>query len=237
MTSSNVADALGHLRARLAEVAAETGRDPGSITIVAVSKGVDDVRILEAKAAGIRCFGENKVQEGCRKQEALGDAIPEWHLIGPLQANKVNKAVGRFTLLHGIDDADLVRRIGRRASMLGTTQRILLQVNVARDPRKAGLDPEDTRSVVAVARETPGVALEGFMTLAPQDVSEAEVSRAFRDLRRLRDELAPECPILSMGMSGDFELAIREGATHLRIGSGIFGPRPTTQQEAGANHG
>lgn len=237
MTSTAVATAIGHLRARMTRAAAGASRDPGALEIVAVTKGVGVDRIREALACGIRSLGENRVQEACLKQELLGDDVPEWHLIGPLQANKVNKAVGRFTLLHGIDSTDLVTRIGRRATQLGLTQRLLLQINTARDPRKAGFAPEEAASAIEMARGTEGVSLDGFMTLASQDASEAEVRRTFRELRELRDHLAPEGSILSMGMSGDFELAIQEGATHLRIGSGIFGQRPTSQQEADANHG
>jgi len=237
MTSTAVATAIGHLRARIARAAAEAGRDPGALTIVAVTKGVDVDRIREALHCGIRSIGENRVQEACLKQEVLGDSVPEWHLIGPLQGNKINRVVGRFDLLHGIDSPELVTRIGRRATQLGLTQRLLLQINTARDPRKAGLPPEEAEAAIRLARETEGVALDGFMTLASQDASETEVRRTFRDLRELRDHLAPEGSILSMGMSGDFELAIQEGATHLRIGSGIFGQRPTSQQEADAHHG
>lgn len=225
MSDLPLADAIRQVRARMAEAARRAGRDPATIGLVAVTKGVGADRIRLAAAAGISCIGESRVQEAMAKAAELADLGLEWHLIGHLQRNKVPQAVGRFSLLHGIDSETLLEAVSRRAAACGIRQRVLLQVNVAGDPAKHGFEPSELAPVLERARALEGIQVEGLMTI-PAYHPDPEASRpAFRALRTLRDEVAPDLEELSMGMTGDFEVAVEEGATLVRIGTGIFGSR------------
>jgi pyridoxal phosphate enzyme (YggS family) len=223
MSDSQVAEAIRGVRARIAEAARRSGRDPAEVGLVAVTKGVTADRVRQAVAAGISCIGESRVQEALGKAADLADLELEWQLIGHLQRNKAARAVGRFALIHGVDSTELARELSERAHAGGIRQRILLQVNVARDPAKHGFAPEAVGPAVAAAADLPGVRVEGLMTIPALSDDPEEAREAFRSLRELRDRVAPELTELSMGMTGDFEVAVEEGATLVRVGTGIFG--------------
>src|SRR3989454_1985258 len=216
---------------RLAQVRAELARlAPQPVTIVAVTKGFGTDAIRAAVDAGLADIGENRVQEAVQKQDALRELSGiRWHLVGHLQRNKARVAAGRFDLVHSLDSLERARELDRRST---TPQRVLLQVNVARESQKSGCAPEDA---AALAREIAGLGalrLEGLMTLAPLTDDEDVQRRTFRGLRVLRDSIKEEegvwLPTLSMGMSGDYASAVQEGATVIRLGTVLFGPRVET---------
>lgn len=226
---SEIADRLASIRGRLAAAATAAGRDPGSVTLVAVSKTHPAESVREAFEAGQAIFGENRVQELLAKAPLLPAKI-RWHLIGHLQKNKVRKVLPLAELIHGVDSLELARDIDRIAAELGLFPRILLEVNVSGEESKFGFDPGVLRTQVDELLGLPRVQVEGLMTIAPYVENPEEVRHVFRNLRTLRDELATRSgtPLstLSMGMSGDFEVAIAEGATLVRVGTSIFGSRP-----------
>jgi pyridoxal phosphate enzyme (YggS family) len=205
--------------ARVRERIARSGRDPDEVAIVAVTKGFDVSACREALGAGLRLLGENRVQEAVGKIEQLPEA--EWHLIGHLQTNKVRLAAGRFALIQSVDSVRLAQAIARTEP----SQRVLVEVNVSREPQKSGVDPEQALELVATAHGL--LDLQGLMAIGP---TTGDPAAAFSELRRLRDEaeqrLGKGLPILSMGMSGDFEAALAAGSTMLRLGQVLFGPRP-----------
>lgn len=224
------AERLLAVRRRVAAAAERAGRSPGSVTLVAVSKGIADDEIAAARDAGQVDFGENRVQELTAKRDALGPGV-RWHFVGRLQRNKAREVVGLATLIHSVDRWELAEPIARHACQAGRVQRVLVQVNQGGDPAKGGCAPEDAGELVSRIRELAGIACEGLMTVPPLGRDPRPV---FRGLCRLRDELRgqfPEIQHLSMGMSGDYEAAIEEGATIVRVGSAIFGPRPTTPEQ------
>jgi pyridoxal phosphate enzyme (YggS family) len=211
-----VADRLKGVRERIAQ----TGRDPDEVTIVAVTKGFGVDACQEALAAGLRILGENRVQEALPKIAAVAGA--EWHLIGHLQTNKVKQAVGRFALIHTVDSVHLAEALARHTP----NQAVLIEVNVAREPQKSGAAPEGALELIEA---TSGLLhLRGLMAMGP---SEGDPGPAFKELSRLRDDaeqrLGRPLPILSMGMSGDFEAALAAGSSMLRLGQALFGPRAT----------
>ena len=204
---------------RLARVRA--GIPPG-VTLVAVSKGQPAAAVRAAHEAGQRHFGENYVQEWRAKAEALADlADLSWHFVGSLQANKVKYLVGRVALVHTVDREDLAAEISRRSVRAAAVTRVLLEVNVAGEASKAGCRPEEAARLAEAVRRLPGVALEGLMCIPP---AEGDPRPHFAALRGLRDRLG--LAELSMGMSGDYPVAIEEGATLVRVGTAIFGERP-----------
>jgi pyridoxal phosphate enzyme (YggS family) len=223
------------VRGRIAAAAARAGRDPAGITLVAVSKtfGPDDVRA--AWHAGQRDFGENKVQEALQKIEQTAD-IPDtrWHLIGHLQSNKARKAAGPFVCIHSIDSLDLLRRVDAAAAELGARPDILIQADLAAEATKFGAPPVEVERIVQAALEARAVRLAGLMVLPPWSDDQEQTRPWFVRLRELRDRLAergvPGASLrhLSMGMSHDFEAAIEEGATIVRVGTAIFGKRIRT---------
>src|SRR6266511_459897 len=218
---------------RLAQVRAELARraaDPGGVTIVAVTKGFGTDAIRAAAAAGIADIGENRVQEAVQKQDALRELSGvRWHLIGHLQRNKARVVAGRFDLVHSLDSLELARELDRRST---TLQRVLLQVNVARESQKSGCAPEEAPTLARQVTALGGLRLEGLMTLAPLTDDEDVQRRTFRGLRLLRDRIKEEegvwLPTLSMGMSGDYASAAQEGATVIRLGTVLFGARTET---------
>jgi hypothetical protein len=223
----NLTARLANLRETIAAAARKTGRDPGTIELVAVSKTQPAEAIREAISAGILHFGENKVQEARGKIEDLGRGL--WHLIGHLQTNKAKDAVRLFDFIDSVDRLDLAQELDRRAEALGKTQNVLLQVNVAGESTKFGCAPEEARDLAEKLNALPRLALHGLMTIAPYS-PESEKSRPhFAALRELRDRIEAgtglKLPVLSMGMSGDFEVAIEEGSTAVRIGTALFGER------------
>jgi len=216
---------------RLAQVRAELARRAAQpVTIVAVTKGFGTDAIRAAAAAGIADIGENRVQEAVQKQDALRELSGiRWHLIGHLQRNKARVAAGRFDLVHSLDSLELARELDRRST---TPQRVLLQVNVARESQKSGCAPEEAAALARQIVALGALRLEGLMTLAPLTDDEDVQRRTFRGLRVLRDSIKEEVgvwlPTLSMGMSGDYASAVQEGATVIRLGTVLFGPRVET---------
>jgi PLP dependent protein len=221
------------LSARLAAVremvaqhqAARGWQHPVRIVAVTKSHGPDAVRA--ALAAGIRDIGENRVQEALQKQESLSDLPIEWHLIGTLQRNKARHAAGRFALIHSVDRADLAAELDRRMPE-GTRQPVLVQVNCSDEPQKGGVAPESLPALLDQLRPLGKVDVQGLMTISALTDDTAEQRRAFRRLRELRDaaeQVGHRLPQLSMGMSGDYPIAVEEGATMIRLGTVLFGER------------
>ena len=221
------------LPGRLAEVRETIGRrqEVGGwnhpVRIVAVTKthGADVVR--QAFAAGLRDVGENRVQEALPKQEALPDVPLDWHLIGTLQRNKARQVVGRFALIHSVDRADLAIELDRRIPA-GARQQVLVQVNCSGEAQKGGVAPEGLLPLLDVVGACERLEVRGLMTMSALTEDELEQRRAFRQLRELRDEAERQghrLAELSMGMSGDFPIAVEEGATIVRLGTILFGER------------
>jgi len=223
---SGIERALANVRRRIEDAASRSGRSASGIRLVAVTKGVPAERIAEAIALGLLEIGENRVQDLRDKQKQLSDAAVKWHLVGTLQRNKVRHVVGTVELIHSVDSAALAHDIGARGRAVGVRQDVLLQVNASGERTKHGVLPTNAHAVAGSIAEIEGVRLLGLMTIAEE--GDRQAARAtFRLLRELRDTVAiPEARELSMGMSADFTEAIEEGATILRIGSAIFGPRP-----------
>jgi pyridoxal phosphate enzyme (YggS family) len=227
--SDDLQGRLRGVRERIARAAEAVGRDPASITLVAVTKTHPVELARAAVALGLEDLGENRVDELVAKHARL-DA--RWHLVGQLQRNKVRDVVGRAQLIHSVDRRSLVDAIGRHATASGIVQDVLIQVNVGEDPAKAGCSLADADDLVSYAVLSPGVRVVGLMTvppLPPDGVdSDAAARPLFRSLREARDGLRerhPDVQELSMGMSDDLESAVQEGATMVRVGSALFGPR------------
>ncbi len=225
MSSVDVAKNLEAIRARIAAAAERAGRAPESVTLVAVSKVHPPEAIRAAYAAGQRVFGENYVQELVQKAAALEDLEDlTFHFIGHLQRNKAKEVARLGAVVETVDSARLADALDKRASAEGVRLSVMLQVNVGGEAQKSGCPPEAVESLVAAVRGHASLELLGLMTIPPL-TDEAEDSRPFfAALRALRDAHAPGSA-LSMGMSHDFEVAIAEGATHVRVGTAIFGPR------------
>jgi hypothetical protein len=227
---SQVAAALRGVRERIDAAASRAGRDPEGITLVAVSKSHPPSVIREAMAAGQRDFGENRVQEAAAKYKELGTEV-RWHFVGRLQRNKVKDLVGWVDLIHSVDRPELAAEIGSRATAAGAPQEVLAEVNVSGDPGRGGVMAEDLPPLLEAVATVEGIRVTGLMAMAPI-VSSPEGARPyFRRLARLRDEAATRFPQLgihhlSMGMSQDYEVAVEEGATLVRVGEAIFGRRP-----------
>lgn len=220
---------LDAVRARIADAAAAAGRDASSITLVAVTKGFawQEVRPV-VEAGGLIDLGENRVQELRAKQQLAADEHLRWHLIGTLQRNKVKDVVGRVVLIHSIDTPELAATIGARAHAAGSTQDVLVEVNTSGEATKHGVAPGEAERLADLVARTDGLRLRGLMTIAAPGDGDA-ARRSFARLRALRDSIAahdPQVTELSMGMSGDLEQAIAEGATIVRVGTAIFGERP-----------
>jgi pyridoxal phosphate enzyme (YggS family) len=228
---TGLAGRLDAIRQRIASAASSGGRPPEAVRLVAVSKtfGADAVRA--AYAAGQIDFGENRVQEALAKRAETADLPLRWHLIGPLQSNKANKVPGAFASVQSVHSLDVLERLARAADAGNIMLPVLVQVDLAHEATKSGLDEAELRPLLARARELTGVRVEGLMILPPYADDPEQVRPWFRRLRELRDTLLTEgvpgeqLRELSMGMSHDFEVAIEEGATIVRVGSAIFGGR------------
>jgi pyridoxal phosphate enzyme (YggS family) len=219
----DIAANLERVRERIARAAERAGRRPEDVLLIGVSKTVDVERIRRALAAGLPALGENRVQEAGPKIAQVGRPVP-WHLIGHLQTNKVRDALELFDLVHSLDRLELARECDRRARQRGRPVEALLQVNVAGEASKGGFAPDEVDAALEAVVPLDHVRVRGLMTIPPP-AEEAEVARVwFRALAQLakRHGLGE----LSMGMSADFEVAIEEGATMVRVGTAIFGPRP-----------
>jgi pyridoxal phosphate enzyme (YggS family) len=213
------------LQERITAACARCGREPSSIRIVAVSKGVSSERIAEAYALGLRDFGENYWQEARAKLDTLPHDM-RWHFIGHLQTNKVKYVVGRFALIQVVDRVSLLQEIQRVAARKEVVQPVLIEVRLAEVEGRAGVSPGDAPALIEKTLETPGVTLQGLMGVAPYTDDERVIRAAFQNLRSLYEQLpAPNRQWLSMGMSHDFEIAIEEGSTMLRLGTALFGER------------
>jgi pyridoxal phosphate enzyme (YggS family) len=214
------------VRQTIARQAERAGRDPAEVVLVAVTKTFPVERIREAMAAGLHVFGENRVQEALPKIEEIGAADVDWHLIGHLQTNKIKFVDGRFRMIQSIDGTALVEALDRR---LGAPLEVLIEVNVGEEPQKTGAAPADLPAVAAAVNAAPHLRLRGLMTVAPMAPDPEVVRPVFRRLRELRDQASQQLgmalPILSMGMTDDYAVAVEEGATMLRLGRALFGPR------------
>jgi len=197
------------------------------VRIIAVTKTHPPAAVRAAVAAGLGDVGENRVQEALAKQNALSDVSVAWHLIGGLQRNKARHCVGRFALIHSVDRLDLATELGRRLAP-GARQAVLLQVNCSGEPQKGGVEPGELPALLDAMRPVAGLDVRGLMTMSALTDDTAEQRRAFRMLRDLRDEAERadhRLPELSMGMSGDYAVAVEEGATMIRLGTVLFGER------------
>lgn len=223
-----MSERLAAVEARLVEACRRAGRSRDEVRLVAVSKTYGPERVEEAAANGLLTFGENRIQEARQKIPLCRGGL-EWHLIGHLQRNKVRDAVSLFSMIHGVDSLRLLEAIDGAAAEQGRDIPLLLQVNIANEASKHGLAVDEVVAVLEAASALVHVSVEGLMTVPPFD-ADPEASRVhFAGLRSLRDRLAEQTgfPLqeLSMGMSGDFEVAIEEGSTMVRVGAALFGPR------------
>jgi len=215
------------VRERIERAAQKAGRDPKGIRLVAVSKTVEVARIKEAIEAGVSILGENYVQEAQKKIDDIGKPV-SWHFIGHLQSNKAKYAVRLFEMLHSVDSIPLAEELNRRAEQEGRVIKVMVEVNLSREATKFGTDEERVSNLARRIRDLKYLSLEGLMTMPPY-FDPPELGRPYYTaLRELKEKMIKEgIPIkeLSMGMSNDFEIAVEEGATYVRIGTAIFGPR------------
>lgn len=221
-------ESVERTEARIREACRRCGRPREDVRLIAVTKYIGAGEMRELLDLGLRHFGENRWQQARPKWEAIGDEAV-WHFIGHLQTNKVKDVIGRFTYLHSLDRLPLLEAVQKRAALLGIRVPVFIQINVSGEATKHGLKPDELPAFAAKAAECPNVRVEGLMTMAPHEADPENTRPVFRRLRELRDELneraiLPE-PVrhLSMGMSNDFEIAIEEGATWLRLGSVLLG--------------
>jgi hypothetical protein len=217
------------VRERIAAAATRAGREPGDVTIVAVSKTFPREAVDAAYELGFRVFGESRVQEIREKFATPLPSDASIHLIGQLQTNKVRPAIHHVACIETVDRSSLIKALATELPKQGRTMSVLLQVNVSGEEQKAGCAPVDADALVRQIMAVPGLSCDGLMTMAPLVDNVEDTRSTFRGLRELRDRLRESTglslPVLSMGMSNDFEIAIEEGATHVRIGRSIFGER------------
>jgi pyridoxal phosphate enzyme (YggS family) len=230
----SIAENIARVRERIAAAARRAGRDPSAITLMAVSKTFSPECIREAHAAGIRVFGENRVQEFAAKADAVrGLAGAEWHLIGHLQSNKAAKAAELFGAVDSVDSARLAEKLNSAAEKVGKMLPVLIEVNVGGEEAKSGVEPHsaELEQILISAPQWKNLAVSGLMTVPPYTDDPEGARSFFKQLREIRNEIAARnlpalsMDVLSMGMSHDFEVAIEEGATCVRVGTAIFGER------------
>jgi pyridoxal phosphate enzyme (YggS family) len=234
-------DLAAHLqtvRQRIAAACRRSGRDPAAVTLVAVSKSQPPERVRAAAEAGLCLFGENRVQEAKTKISQCPGQL-RWHLIGHLQSNKCRDAVSLFSMIQSVDSVPLAVEINKWAGHFAKTMPVLLEINIAGESSKFGCSPEQLRAALPPINSLPRLEIHGLMTVAPFSRDPEKVRPVFRRLRELKAEceqiLGAPLPHLSMGMTGDFEVAVEEGATMIRLGSALFGPRPAAK--SGAENG
>jgi len=235
MTEHAIRQNVEDIRRRVAAAAARAGRRADNVRLMAVTKTVDDQRIIAAIAAGVDIVGENYVQEAKRKIELMGHPR-EWHLIGHLQTNKAKYAVKLFDMVHSVDRMDVALELNRRAAKEDRLIKILIEANISGEATKRGIDAKEAPGLVKEISHLEHLSIQGLMTMAPWFDDPEEARPCFAALRSLRDRIA-EAGIpgvtmreLSMGMSGDFEIAVEEGATIVRIGRSLFGERPVKEE-------
>ena len=227
----SIADNLARVMERIADAALRSGRTPDSVKLVGVSKTVDIDRIKEAVSAGLQILGENYVQEARDKIEQFGSQA-SWHFVGRLQRNKAKYAVKLFDLIQTVDSLKLAKELNRRAQPLERVIPIIIQVNLAGEASKGGVHPPECISLIRQIAQLPNLQVQGLMTMPPFFNDPERARPFFRQLRELSEQLAEadvagvEMKEVSMGMSGDYEAAIEEGATLVRVGTAIFGERP-----------
>ncbi|GAB4246557.1 MAG: YggS family pyridoxal phosphate-dependent enzyme [Candidatus Methylacidiphilales bacterium] len=226
--SNTFGQRLEQIRHRIAAAALRAGRDPAVIRLIGASKTVSPDVLRQAVDAGLTCFGENRIQEGKAKIGLLPSQC-EWHFIGALQTNKVRDAVEFFSWIHSVDRPALIEELDKRTRARGKRVRVLIEVNLGGEASKSGASPKDAVNLAMMANACAQLEVVGLMTVAPYRENLEEVRPFFRQLRELREACEAETglvlPELSMGMSGDFEVAVEEGATMVRIGSALFGAR------------
>lgn len=222
-------DRLNLARGRVAAAARRAGRDPSSVRLLAATKGVPPERVREIVGLGVTDLGENRVQEAETKIGAVDRNGVQWHLIGPLQRNKAGRAVELFDQVHSVDRAELARALSKRAAAAGRVLPVLALVNVAEEASKFGVAPDGVEALLATIQELPAIEPRGLMTVGPRVERPEEARRTFARLRELRGRARAATGLsldeLSMGMSDDFEVAVEEGATMVRLGTALFGPR------------
>lgn len=224
----DASQALQFWQEKIAQTVKAAGRPEGSVRLIPASKTVAPEKLQEFVRAGLRVFGENRIQEAKAKIPLLPGSC-EWHFIGGLQSNKVRDAVALFECIHSVDSAGLLEEIEKRAAGLGKNQKVLIEVNVAGESNKHGCRPEEAAGLVRLGNGLPHVTVCGLMTVAPFFEDLEQVRPFFRKLAVLRDglegELGARLPELSMGMTHDWKVAVEEGSTMIRIGTGLFGMR------------
>jgi PLP dependent protein len=232
MTDNVLLENIKNIYRKISSAAIRSGRNPFDVTLVAVTKTVDAGRVNEAVSLGLRVFGENRVQEAQKKIELCREQCPdcqvEWHMIGHLQKNKAKAAVRFFDLIHSVDSIGLAEEVNACASKANKVQKVLIEVKLSEEETKHGVAKENLMGLIGAVTNMKNLKLEGLMTIPPF-FDDSEMARPFfRELRELRDNAEKKgytLPELSMGMTNDFEVAILEGATMVRIGTGIFGER------------
>ena len=226
----SVCENYKNVEEKVIQACKRAGRDPKEVTLIAVSKTKPMSMIEELLPLGVRDFGENKVQELTAKVESLSPEI-HWHMIGHLQRNKVKYVVDKACLIHSVDSLRLAEEISKEAGKKQVTVSILLEVNAAGEESKFGITPGETLSLAQEIAKLPHIQIKGLMTIAPYTQNQEDNRIFFRNLRKLSVDIAQKnidnvtMSVLSMGMTGDYEVAIEEGATHVRVGTGIFGER------------
>jgi pyridoxal phosphate enzyme (YggS family) len=226
----SIADNIRTVKDRIASAAKRADRDPASVRLVIVTKTVDSERIKEAVDAGATILGENRVQEAKEKIEKLGN-VASWHLIGHLQVNKAKHAVKLFDLIHSVDNMELAAEIDKQSAKIGKVQNVLVEVNIAGEASKAGMAVKNAPALVREIAKHANITIQGLMTIPPYSEQPEDSRPYFCVLRELAENIAREnipnaaMKELSMGMSGDFEVAVEEGATMVRVGTSIFGER------------
>lgn len=230
MTPEQLQTNIEQVRAAIAQAARRAGRDPADVTLVAVSKTMPVELVQMAYNLGVTDFGENRVQEALPKIEAFHQRDVHWHMIGHVQSNKAKRVVGPFVLVQSVDSLRLAEALNRHASEAGLRLPVLLQVNVAGEASKEGVSPDEAVELARQVAALPSLSVEGLMTIAPLVENPEDARPVFRQLRLLRERLRGEAPRstwqhLSMGMTGDYRVAIEEGATIVRVGRAIFGER------------
>ncbi|MFP4193714.1 MAG: YggS family pyridoxal phosphate-dependent enzyme [Desulfobacterales bacterium] len=228
---NTIAENIRRIQKRIDNAALSCGRNPEGVKLVAVTKTVEPERIGNAVDAGLNCFGENYIQEARQKAEALADFDISWHFIGHLQSNKAKYAVPIFDLIHSVDSFKLASEIDRQAEKHGRIQNILIQVNLGQEQSKSGITEKEAVGLARQISELENLSIRGLMTMPPFFDQPEKARPFFRKLALLRDKISGENipgvepKELSMGMTGDFEVAIEEGATLVRIGTALFGER------------
>ncbi|MFW6011047.1 MAG: YggS family pyridoxal phosphate-dependent enzyme [Desulfosalsimonas sp.] len=219
------------IQERIRNAAISCGRDPESVKLVAVTKTVEPERIRKAVDTGLNCFGENYIQEARQKAQDLADCDISWHFIGHLQSNKAKYAVRIFDLIHSVDSFKLARELDRQAEKHGRIQNILIQINLGQEQSKSGITQKEAPGLARQISELDNLSIQGLMTMPPFFDQPEKVRPFFRKLAMLRDKISGENipgvepKELSMGMTGDFEVAVEEGSTMVRIGTALFGER------------